>query len=115
MFSFLTSAKSIEFVVDSQCFLFSLVNPSGSGPVKINAKPGKSVGIKCVHDLGPRFSEKPGNNALDIDPRNTPSGFEGSLNLDFGFMCPQDADNRAFFTGKGKFGITELEIFKIDC
>lgn len=113
MFPFLTSATSNQVVVDSQCFLFTLVNPSGSDPVKIKAKPGASVGIKCADDLGPRFSEKSGRNALDVHPKDTPSGFEGNLKLNNGFICPKDADNEAFFAGNGKFDITELEVFNV--
>lgn len=72
------------------------------------------MGIKCAHDLGPRFSEKSGGNALDIDPKNIPRGFMGNVNLGFGFMCPDGGDNRSIFTGNAEFDVTELEIFKID-
>jgi len=114
-FSFHYPASSYFVLEDSQCFLFTLVNPSGSEPIKINQKRGASVGIRCGDDLGPRFCEiKSGGNALFLDPDDTPSSFRGGLNLVNSFPCPQNAENQTFFTGRGTFDVTELEVFKMD-
>ena len=107
-------ASTYTIVIDKHTFLFTLVNPSGSEPTKIVPKPGASVGIRCGADLGPRFCEN-SMNALEVDQKDaSPSGFGGCLNLGYGFTCPQNADKEAFFTGKGRFIITQLEVFKID-
>lgn len=58
-------ASSSKEIVDDQCFLFTLANPSGTDPIKITPKRGAAAGIRCRDDLGPRFIEK--TNALDVD------------------------------------------------
>ena len=104
-----SSSKEIE---DNQCFLFTLANPSETEPIKITPKRGASVGIRCRGDLGPRFTEK--DNALEVDESASSGGLIGYQNLSFGFVCPQNANDETFFTGKQKFNVTELEVFKVD-
>ena len=103
-------ASSNEKIVDDQCFLFTLANPSGTEPIKITPKHGAAAGIRCRAEIGPRFIEN--NNALDVDESG--GGLIGSQNLRNGFVCPHNADHETFFTGKQKFNVTELEVFKVD-
>ena len=57
---------------------------------------------------------KSGSSALFLDPDDTPGSFRGGLNFGHGFLCPQNAENQTFFTGRGTFDVTELEVFKMD-
>ena len=108
MFFYLASSN--KEIADNQCFLFTLANPSGTEPIKITPKRGAAVGIRCGTSLGPRFIEK--NNVLDVDEGG--SGLIGTQDLSSGFLCPQNADHKTFFTGKQKFNVTELEVFQVD-
>ena len=45
-------------IADSQSFLFTLVNPSGTEPMKVVLKPGVSGGMRYRADWGPRFGSK---------------------------------------------------------
>jgi len=106
------SPSRYTVVRDSHCFLFTLINPSGTEPIKINPKPGASVGIRHGSDLGPRFCED-SLNALAVNAKDTDVGLVGRLDLAYGFTCPQSANKETFFTGTGQFDITEMEMFKI--
>ena len=105
------SASSVIAEPDSQCFLFTLVNPSGSGPLKITPKPGG--GIRSHSDWGPSF----GNERLNDFVAGIPSSlgrFIGGLELGYGLWCPQDAEKQTYFTGSGTFAVNEMEVFQID-
>ena len=41
------SADKLLTIPDSESFLFTLVNPSGSGPMKITPNPSVDGGIQC--------------------------------------------------------------------
>jgi len=106
------SHEEYTATVDIEAFLYSLVNPSGSEPTKINRKPGASGGTRCWKDSGPRFSSKNSNDfAVNL---NDPNVFAGYLNLGNGFFRPQNAHLNNFFTGISPFQVTELEVFKVD-
>ena len=93
---------------DSESFLFSLVKPSGSEPIKISWWPGSSGGILCRSDCGPAFGDR---NHYDL---LVWSGSSSYLSLGNSFKCPQNADKQNYFTGKSPFGVDEMEVFKID-
>ena len=104
---------SITTITDNRSFLFTLVNPSGTKPLKIGPIPEASGGIRCQRDLGPTFgSDK--NFDLRVHQKDNLGYFVGDLNLGNGFTCPQKAEKRTFFTGKSPFEISVLEVFLID-
>lgn len=107
------SPDSVITVPDSRSFLFSLVKPSNSEPIKIPVKPDGNGGIQFRNDLGPRFA------STMYTDLNVFSGVSGALICDVTlggcFSNPEDDDdtNTTFFTGKKQFKVTELEVFKI--
>ena len=106
-------ASTLKDIADDQCFLFTLANPSGTEPIKIAPKRGATAGIRCGANLGPRFVAKNNSlNTLDVDESD--GCLLGSQDLSSGFVCPQNANHETFFTGKQKFNVTELELFKVD-
>lgn len=102
---FLCSADD-SFVSDSQSFLFTLVNPSGSEPTKI-AQDG-SAGIWSERNWGPTFSA---GSRLALCVRCEESC--GRLNLRSGFLCPPNANPNTYFAGKSPFEISEMDVFKV--
>ena len=110
IYGFFYLASSNKEIADNQCFLFTLANPFRTEPIKITPKRDAAAGIRCGTGLGPRFIEK--NNALDVDEGG--SGLIGTQDLNSGFLCPQNADHKTFFTGKRTFNVTELEVFQVD-
>lgn len=97
---------------DDKSFLFTLVNPSGNEPVKLSAKP-KYGGIRCRHDIGPRFGTSDSTDLCLWQIMSPSISFTGGLNLGNGFSCPQGKDKNTFFTGRSPFDINELEVFKV--
>lgn len=107
LISFYYPASSTNAVADGQAFLFTLVNPSGSGPVKISLAPGASGGIRCNQATGPHFGTK---DCYDLRIWN---GSYSNLDLGHGFTCPENEYRDTYFTGKSPFQVDELEVFKI--
>ena len=97
-------------IADSQSFLFTLVNPPGTEPMKVVLKPGASGGIRYRVDWGPRFGSK-----VSSDLLVWPTDNYGVVNLSLGsgFTCPDTRKGDTFFTGKSSSNINELEVFKI--
>ena len=105
--------KAIE---DSDSFLFTLVNPSGSKPMMIKPKQGAKGGIRCDIKKGPCFGI-PKYYDLEVwnafnatNPRNASS----HLDLGYGFIHPEGVDNREYFTGNSPFEVYELEVFTVN-
>lgn len=92
----------------TEAFLFSLVNPLGLGSTKLPLKDSyqQLSAIKCHSDYGPTFG-----NGHDLSI----TGRHGSLYLDCSYRCPPDLGDqqRRFFTGSGRFQITNYEVFGI--
>ncbi|KAL9950672.1 hypothetical protein ACROYT_G043206 [Oculina patagonica] len=106
------SASSWKIVADSQSFLFTLINPSGSQPVKIRPNPGAS--IRCKSNCGPSFGIK---QYYDLQVWSSDFSFgktSGYLYLGHGFTCPEGVDKSSYFTGTFPFDISELEVFKVN-
>ena len=95
-------------IADSQSFLFTLVNPSGTEPIVLN--PAASGGIRYRADLGPRFGTRINN---DLRVWTTDNYSVVHVSLGFGFTCPENKQRDTFFTGKSPSNINELEVFKI--
>ena len=99
--------SSWKAIPDSQSFLFTLVNPSGNEPMKINPKPGAA--IRCRSDAGPAFGDSRFFDFVVWSP-HCASG----LSLGYGFTCPENVNSNTFFTGGSSFQVTELEVFKVN-
>ncbi|PFX30112.1 BTB/POZ domain-containing protein KCTD21 [Stylophora pistillata] len=109
-----TSASPIKAIEDSYSFLFTLENPSGSEPVKINPKADAHGGIRCDSRKGPSFGT---SQFYDLEVWRTfnatrPEEILSYFDLGYGFICPESVDNIPYFTGKNPFKIEELEVFK---
>ncbi len=106
-------AHSLDAIADSQSFLFSLANPSGTEPVKITPKPGACGGMRRKKDVGPSFGTK---EYYDLEVWRTfnQTNARSYLDLGYGFICPENADKKCYFTGKSPFDISELEVFKVN-
>ena len=106
LFYFLYLASPFKAIPDSQSFLFTLVNPSGNEPIKINPKPGAA--IRCRSDVGPTFGDSSSCYDLAV-------WYSGSrLDLGYGFTCPENVNKNTFFTGASPFQVSELEVFKVN-
>ena len=105
LFYFLYLARTL--LPDSQSFLFTLVNPSGNEPIKINPKP--VAAIWCWSGIGPTFGNSTGNNDLTVWQ---PFG-ASYLDLGSGFTCPENVNRNAYFAGVSPFQVSELEVFKV--
>ena len=107
---FLYSAIDIKVITDRLSFLFTLVNPSRTEPMKLPSKPGAS--IRCRSDLGPGFGTKDYYDLKVSKP--SISSASNYLTLGNGFTCPENVDKNTFFCGKNPFEISELEVFKVN-
>ncbi|XP_078353569.1 uncharacterized protein LOC144638229 isoform X2 [Oculina patagonica] len=108
------SADSVDAVPDSQSFLFSLINPSGTEPVKITPKPGACGGIRRKRVAGPSFGTKAYYDLEVWRVFSQTSANSADLDLGYGFTCPENANKRFHFAGKSPFNISELEVFKVN-
>ena len=94
-------------IPDSQSFLFTLINPSGNEPIKIN--PNQGAAIRCRNDSGPVFGSSIACD-LTVWNQNNRSG----LGLGYGFTRPENVNRNTYFTGGSPFEVTELEVFKVN-
>ena len=106
------AASSVKATTDSQSFLFTLVNPSGTEPVKITPKPDAPGGIRCQNHWGPTFGTSQSYDLLVWYKES--SGIVNYLDLGHGFTCPKNADKRTYFTGKSPFEIDQMEVYRVD-
>ncbi|XP_068727105.1 uncharacterized protein [Montipora capricornis] len=106
------SPVSLTAKPDGESFLFTLVNPFGSNPVKITCKPdADGGGILCSQGLGPSFGIYTHGDLLIWNERNQSIS---SLNVGGGFTCPVNANEKTYFTGKNLLEIHELEVFEVN-
>lgn len=108
------SASILKAIEDSDSFLFTLINPSGSKPMMIKPKQGAKGGIRCDLKKGPSFGT-PECYDLEVwrtfnavNPRNASS----LLDLGYGFIHPEGVDKGTYFTGNSPFKVDELEVFR---
>ena len=101
---FLFSGYDFKVIADSQSFLFTLVNPSGTEPMKLTSKP--RAGIRCWSSVGPTFGNKEHYDLI--------ISAAGYLSLGHGFTCPENVNRETFFCGESPFEISELEVFKVN-
>ena len=107
LFYFLYLASSAKAISDSQSFLFTLVNPSGNEPTKINPKPG--AGIRCWSGAGPTFGS---SIFYDLTVWHPEHG--SCLDLGHGFRCPENVNRNTYLAGAYPFQVSELEVFKVN-
>ncbi|XP_068760221.1 uncharacterized protein [Montipora capricornis] len=106
------SPDSLISVPDFLSFLFSLVKPSNSEPIKIPVKPDGNGGIGLRNDFGPTFAS---TSCTDLYVLSSGSGnMICKANLGGCFSNPEGyGRNATFFTGENQFKVTEMEVFKI--
>ena len=110
LFYCLHLACSWKAIQDSQSFLFTLVNPSGNKPIKINPKPGAA--ILCLSNMGPTFGD---STCYDLTVWNPilPEHSSG-LYLGNGFTCSKNVNRNTYLAGATPFQVSELEVFKVN-
>ena len=110
---FLCSAELEIFKADDHSFLFTLINPSGTQPIKLSAKPSgdlKKGGVLCEISLGPCFGNE---RFFDLKLRDAVEGNDFLLEGDdHAFICPSNFSQG--FTPGTDFIISELEVFKVN-
>ena len=90
-----------------ESFLFSLVNPSGTGPTKMPLKGNTNQnGICCYSGHGPTFGG--GHDLLIASGANANSS--SYSNLGNTYQCPANA-NYLFLVGQKNFSVNEMEVF----
>ena len=109
-----------KFKADGRCFLFALVNPSATEPIKITPTPG--AGILCSTSEnstffggGPSFGI---NGFYDLRMFSYHHGYmTGSDFVGRGFKlingCSKNTRESSFFTGQHEFEISEMEVFQV--
>ena len=107
--NFLSAAVDFTATPDSESFLFTLVNPSGSNPVKIIPKQGAGGGIRCRQSCGPSFGT-----SIYYDLQIWDGSPSSDLELGYGFTCPLNTNKETYFTGKGRLEIDELEVYEVN-
>ena len=91
----------------ARSFLFSIVNPAGIGPVKLNIRPEKTdKALRQDPQSGPVFGE----NDLYIGDNADQSAVSFS-DLGRAYELPDNLDARKFFAGSYKFIVDDIEVF----
>lgn len=103
---FFVLAKTLKAKEDCHSFLFTLVNPDGSEPFKLN--PNRGGGIQYLISSGPRFGTNEYSDLLVWDMGDS------DLDLGHGFECPEAVDKELYFFGIAPFDIYELEVFRVN-
>ena len=104
---FLYLVSSWKAIPDSQSFLFTLVNPSGNEPIKINPNP--DAAIWCRSDAGPTFGD---SDVFDLIVWYADYG--STVDLGNGFKCPENVNQTFYLAGVNPFQVSELEVFKVN-
>ena len=107
MLSLCIPLGSNNYKLCAESFLFSLVNPSGTGPTKIPLKGNNNqCGILCNSGYGPTFG---GGHDLHIangaNANSTSYSYLGSS-----YECPPHP-NSSFLVGQKNFSVNEIEVF----
>ena len=89
-------------------FIFSLVNPSGTGPTKLPLKPDQTkYGIYCNGGYGPTFGSS--HDLTICNEANSATNSYSSLGSTY--ECPPHITPSTFLTGNKNFTASELEVF----
>ena len=97
-----------EYKLCTNSFLFSLVNPVGTGPTKMPLIGGNGEhGICCSSGYGPAFGA-----GHDLCIANNPNGGSGSYTmLNNSYQCPPNQKKHTFLAGTQSFRVNEYEVF----
>lgn len=109
---FLYSAAYEAFKADDHSFLFTLISPSGTQPIRLSVKPSADPnhgGIICSTSIGPCFGNE---DCFDLKVSDANRGNNYLQVGSTAFICPPNF-TRAF-TPEKDFNISELEIFKVN-
>ena len=91
-------------------FLFSLVSPSGMGPVKMMLKNnGDEYAMHCDFSYGPTFGQ--GHDIHVCSNANSSSG--SYTNLGHTYHLPDGQSSTTFFTGQRHFQAAEVRVFSV--
>ncbi|XP_031553460.1 uncharacterized protein LOC116290544 [Actinia tenebrosa] len=94
---------------DKNAFLFSLSNPSGLGPIKIQLNEGEEEdAVYCHPSQGPVFGK--GRDLVISDQANVS---HCSSRLDNTYKCPANQISTLFLAGTLTFTLAELEVYEI--
>ena len=111
---FKTAGTTVEQLWSARSFLFSIVNPAGIGPVKLNIRPEKTdKALRQDPKSGPIFGE----NDLYIGDKADQSAVSFS-DLGRAYELPNNPsgsgtlDARKFFAGSYKFIVDDIEVFQ---
>ena len=103
-------AASLRYIGDPESFLFSIVNPSG-GPRKLPLKSSTLGGIRCQERVAPSFGSE---DYYDLKVENARElRLQVTVELGYGYNCPEDKDKSVYFTGKRTTIIDEMEVFEV--
>ena len=107
MLSLCITLGSNNYKSCTESFLFSLVNPSGTGPTKIPLKGNNNqCGILCNSGYGPTFG-----GGLDLHIASGANANSSSYSsLGNTYQCPTNA-NSSFLVGRRDFSVNEMEVF----
>lgn len=107
---FLYSAD--KFKADDHSFLFTVISPSGTQPIRLTAKPSADTnngGILCRTSMGPCFGSK---SYFDLKVSNAVEGCSYLSARSTGFICPPNVTLTVI--PERVFNISELEIFNVN-
>ena len=111
-------AECEQFRPDRGAFLFSLVDPDGTGPQKIGRSPRMNGGIQCSRNWGPSFGlysdadHHYSSYALRFWGQD--NQFYGSFHLGGGFECPNIDRWMSPDFGGNQCSFNELEVFQVN-
>ena len=96
------------YIMCTKSFLFSLVNPGGTGPTKMALKTTQRAnGIYCNSSYGPTFGA-----GHDLQISNAPNANTSSYsNLNNTYDCPPNQSGTTFLVGNKNFTVNEYEVF----
>ena len=107
MWGFILSTAQGKYTMCRDAFLFSMVNPHGLEPTKLQLKSShQQNAIFCNGSNGPSFGR--GTDLRITDNANT--GASSYSYLGGTYECPP-GQRSSFFTGVDKFPVTDYEVF----
>jgi len=101
-----------KFKADDHSFLFTVISPSGTQPIRLTAKPSADTnngGILCRTSMGPCFGSK---SYFDLKVSNAVEGCSYLSARSTGFICPPNVTLTVI--PERVFNISELEIFNVN-
>ncbi len=98
-----------SYVNDRNAFLFSVNNPAGLPPVKVELQRGAESALYDGSSHGPIFGG--GHDLCVVSGANLSAGSSSDLGYTYGL--PVGGQTSTFFTGAQHFKLTEFEVYKV--